>query len=1004
VSCPTDDQLSAYLAGGLALSLKRGIGRHLDQCDDCKQVVVAAMHAAPPQSASTTLAVGSAVRDPRTNSHEGPVGVGDQLGRYRLIELLGTGGMGQVFCARDLELDRDVALKVLRPGLTGSAELLTARLLRESRLMARLSHPSVVAVYDVGRHGSLVFVAMELIRGTTLTLWLRGSRTVEEVLTAFVSAGRGLVAAHDAGLVHRDFKPDNVLVSVDEQRRLRRVVVTDLGVARALTPSPLSAPPGDPTEPSAMFQPRREDSLSPGSQPARDLDGLTTPGAAVGTPAYMAPEQLEGRAVDRRADVFAFAASLWEALWGSRPFPGRSLTEIAEAMSRPPVKGTARGRVPRRVSKALHAALQIDVERRTPTLAPLLSAIEPQRGRRRSTLAAAIVATAVAASAAGVLLSRRHPLDACEQERDLISHGFAPARLGELRGALQKDGVSLEVATKVVADLTTMEVQWKTAHLHTCGRGHDAMNVALGCLQARRTEMLGALDDLREDRELRAIAMPYLQYVGDPLACERPAAGMLLARIPADPALRAQVRHLRSQIHAAELLRDQGDMNAALLSFRQITAAAEKVWPPLFAEALYAQGTTEANSGDSEQAIETLTRAAGEAEKAHHDRVAATAWSQLINSSSALDFDDDRAMEYATYADAALDRIGRPPTEEILLLYYHGAALAQASQFEAGEGKLRAALALAQARDPSMIALIVQGLGFAYDAKGDYAKAVTMYRQALSTSTDAKPTIAIYRAQLARDLAMLGDYDQALAEADGAIADATGEIDPRNDVWLPLIAAKVLVLRQAGRFEEALAALNPAKVRLEAFGSQHSSEASVIGHVESLLLADLGKLALAETKIGQACDGVGFTTDDEDIDYAGCLADQASIELRLGHLDRALTHANWSIDVVDRLQTRAADVAQVYQVRGEILRRRGNKAAALLDFDRAISMCDSDQADPRFLASARLAKARLLATTDRAAARELLLAAIAAWTPTAAMWKRELDEAKVLLSRLGTPP
>ncbi|MBZ0235369.1 MAG: serine/threonine protein kinase, partial [Deltaproteobacteria bacterium] len=209
--------------------------------------------------------------------HGQGLGVGARLGRYELTGLLGAGGMGIVLAARDPELDRQVAVKILRStaGMLDSDG--TARLRREGMAMARLTHPNVIRVYDVGIEGEHVFVAMELVRGTDLATWLRlKPRTDAEILAAFIEAGRGLAAAHDAGLVHRDFKPQNVLVGDDG-----RVLVTDFGLARDVDG-------------------RETDGPASSDSPRLASPAITETGAVVGTPAYMAPEQRRG-AVDARA-------------------------------------------------------------------------------------------------------------------------------------------------------------------------------------------------------------------------------------------------------------------------------------------------------------------------------------------------------------------------------------------------------------------------------------------------------------------------------------------------------------------------------------------------------------------------------------------------------------------------------------------------------------------------------------------------------------------------------
>jgi eukaryotic-like serine/threonine-protein kinase len=263
----------------------------------------------------------------------------DRLGRYELVARIGAGGMGVVYRAFDPELRRHVAVKRAVFDEANEARA-RARFLREAQAMAQLSHPHVVPVYDVGGAGEDVFLAMELVEGGTLTAWLRAPRTAQEILAVFVQAARGLAAAHAHGVVHRDFKPHNVLVSRDGRAR-----VTDFGLARLA---------GEP-----------------------EADG------AAGTPAYMAPEQLRGEAGDAQSDQFAFAVALYEALAGRRPFLPDLASPVAGAgvsgptrLSSPTIPELApRARVAaspaplrhvrRAVRRALLRALDADPARRT---------------------------------------------------------------------------------------------------------------------------------------------------------------------------------------------------------------------------------------------------------------------------------------------------------------------------------------------------------------------------------------------------------------------------------------------------------------------------------------------------------------------------------------------------------------------------------------------------------------------------------------------------------------
>jgi len=355
----------------------------------------------------------------------GPVPVGTHIGRYVVGPVLGIGGMGVVHEAEDRELGRKVAIKLLRPG-AASAEG-QARLRREAQAMARLSEPNVVAVHDVGEHEGRVFVAIDLIDGVNLRRWLgERKRRVHEIVAVLAGAGRGLAAAHAAGVVHRDVKPDNVLV-----RRDGRALMTDFGLARA-------ADSGEPAPPGA----------------AR-ADGVTTDSDSIlGTPAYMSPEQLAGDTIDARSDQYSFCATLYEALYGERPFGGKTLDELREAVTagrlRPPPPGT---RVPASLREVVARGLSVRPGDRYPSMEHLLAAL----GRDRTRVPRAIATLAASlALAAGVGLFA----DWIARERAMASartgFGAAGAQLDRALASRYDDFVAvadLSFVTTVMRDV-----------------------------------------------------------------------------------------------------------------------------------------------------------------------------------------------------------------------------------------------------------------------------------------------------------------------------------------------------------------------------------------------------------------------------------------------------------------------------------------------------------------------------------------------------------------------
>lgn len=381
MTCLSEDTLAEYLEGRLAPEARRGAEAHVDRCDDCYELFVELAHqrsrSGERHSARSPEIPPGAVAGVEPAP---PPGAGDRVSRYEIRKQVGAGGMGVVYEAFDPLLGRRVALKLLH-GCNGPRdEEMRARLLGEAKALARIVHPNVIAVHDVGLADGRVFLAMDFIEGQTLAEWLAGGslaaaearptpspRGWREILDVYLRAGRGLAAAHDSGLVHRDFKPANVMIAGDG-----RVFVTDFGLARA------SGAVVDDTVIGPEESGRR----------AETVDVHTRRGALVGSPGYMAPEQMSGEPVDVRADVFSFCVAFYQGLYGYRPFAGRTLRELrtnilAERVRAPP----HRTEVPLWLYVQVVRGLRARPEERPATLAALLRGIELERtvrGLRRS--------------------------------------------------------------------------------------------------------------------------------------------------------------------------------------------------------------------------------------------------------------------------------------------------------------------------------------------------------------------------------------------------------------------------------------------------------------------------------------------------------------------------------------------------------------------------------------------------------------------------------------------
>jgi serine/threonine protein kinase/predicted Zn-dependent peptidase len=341
-----------------------------------------------------------------------------QIGRFRIGARIGAGGMGVVYAAHDDELDRDVAIKLLRTNLAAefSGQAGRERLMREAQAIARLSHPNIVHVYEVGNDGDRVFMAMELIRGETLRVYCKG-RPWREIVEVFLGAGEGLAAAHAESIIHRDFKPDNVIV--DERGRAR---VVDFGLARAPAPSGNAEPDAPATEDLGPAVPTPTTGRRPLSV---DLTGA---GTVLGTPAYMAPEQLAKADPDARTDQFAFCVSLFEMLYERRPFKGSTYTEIAHAVLTGLEVDTKSGprRIPRAVRRVILRGLSRAAEARFATMSELLVALR----RASAPTQLRVVGYALAAAAAGavvVKLTSAPPTESASPPVDVAPQREAPA-------------------------------------------------------------------------------------------------------------------------------------------------------------------------------------------------------------------------------------------------------------------------------------------------------------------------------------------------------------------------------------------------------------------------------------------------------------------------------------------------------------------------------------------------------------------------------------------------
>jgi eukaryotic-like serine/threonine-protein kinase len=716
----------------------------------------------PTDAHGETIAAPDAPTESRDRSRDDHGKGPGRVGRYVIVEVIGRGGMGIVYAAYDPELDRKVAIKLIDPQREDVAA--RVRLLREAQAMARLQHPNVVAVHDVGTLGDRVFLAMEFIRGRTLGDALRErGQSWRDVLPLLSAAGRGLAAAHAVGLVNRDFKPDNVLVSDDG-----RVRVADFGLARATEGS------------------RSDDDVEQTAAP--DLGSLaqaaglrvTRTGAMLGTPAYMAPEQYARRGTDARTDQFAFCVVVYEALFGVRPFAGESVPEIASSVLAGEVRPVPRPtRVPLALTRAIMRGLASDPDARWPDMDALLDAME--RVPRRARVGWAAVALAVLLP--GVVIADRafsQPGTHCVDAEQLASSLWDDTRRTAIERAVLDTQLPYAADTwRRVQELLDAQTHgWARAHANACeshAQGElsdDLFDRKMACLGQRRSEVESLVDVLTAaDTTAIERAVTAASGLAPVSTCDD--AGLLLSRLdaPRDARTIAHVAELRERLAGARVVAEAGRLTDARAEIEEATREADALaYRPLVAEAREELGMILDRTGEYAAAVEAYEQAWWEALACGHDRIAAMAAIDLVLARGVRQSQVDEALKRSKDARAMIERV---PDDTVLAGHYHaslGNLLGKRGDHAGAVAELRIAVELEEDRlgpETPLVARQVAALGLALYRAGDYPASREQLERARDIQTRTlgreHPDVAITMNTLGGVLARQGKLDDAEA-------------------------------------------------------------------------------------------------------------------------------------------------------------------------------------------------------------------------------------------------
>jgi eukaryotic-like serine/threonine-protein kinase len=866
---------------------------------------------------------------------------GTSVGRYVVLDSIGSGGMGLVYLAIDPDLDRKIAIKLMRRRTPQGH----ARLLREGQAMARVKHPNVVSVHDLGLYEDLVFVAMDYIDGSTLTEHLAGrSHRWRDVMRVFLDAGEGLAAAHAAGVVHRDFKPDNVLVD-----KSGRVYVTDFGLARAAL------------SPSEEDEEGEERSVSPPSGPLGTP--VTRADTILGTPGYMAPEQLAGKPADERADQYAFCTSLHQAL----------------AKATPP---------PSRLRRIVQRGLSDDPAARYPSMRALLTALRATVARRRLIWIGAAALVLVAAVPAMVLASRSSRQAAPQPCRR------ADARLAGIWDAeVRARAESAFAATKVpyaagifsasAPLLDAYARDWVDMHTEACeatrvhgDQSDEALSLRMVCLDQRLRELdalsrlYAAADAKTVERAAQAAsALTPLSVCADLQALRGP----LLP--PAQPP-EAELEQLRTELARAKVLRDAGRFAEGLpVATSAVEHARALRYRALEAEALLARGHLEVAMGKAKEAEESLRQAVYAAEASRHDEVAGFAALRLAY---VIGFAQSRPAEAAPWVDLAAAIEERAGGEERLAcerLSVVGMLASRQGRYAESVDQLERALALCEkvyGTDHLFLWRRHSDLGASYIEFGQSAKAVVQYDQALAIQRKHQgadhPDVAIVLGNQAIAFARLGDDARALELLEQVVAIREQHFGHETPLLVAPLNNLASSLIDTGALVRALpVARRAVELASKTLGEKHLTTAIALVTLGSALVEVAGgddaeaELGEAERRLDQALAVAASAEGGEHAVVADACEGLARLRWRQHRPRDVLALAERALAVREKAQRAdAPELGEPLTLLGRARIALGRRAEAVEPLQRALAIREKSGARRRALDETRQALSEAL--------------------------------------------
>jgi tetratricopeptide (TPR) repeat protein len=727
---------------------------------------------------------------------------GDTVGRYVVLQKLGAGGMGEVYSAYDPELDRRVALKVIRMFGDGDAAA-RDRLIGEAQALAKLAHPNVVAVYDVGRVGADVYIAMEYVAGITVTAWLAGERGWRDVVDVFVAAGRGLEAAHAEGIVHRDVKSDNMIVGKDGRVRL-----IDFGVALAG---------------------RNDDDTSP----------------LVGTPAYMAPEQFVGDELGPHTDQFSYGVSLFEALWKVRPFAGETVLEVSDAVCAGAVADIPAGSdAPLWLRTAVLRALEVRPSDRHASMAAMLAALTPAPPARRTwPWVAAIGGTAIGAAVIAIAATGgARGGEPCTGFEDELAGVWDPARKRTIAPMLEASNRdSWRAVERVFDEYAASWVEHKVAACRATRvvgvQTAEQLGARNACLDARRRELDATVTVLGAGRDPSGHAIEIATGMHSIAHCDN----LTALRHGAAPtgARSEDVAMIQGGLAKLVALRNAAEYGEARRVAGELVERATRIgWMSATAHALVERGLVEAHEGDPSAARDTLFEALRTSTEADDPRRQADAWIGLVGVEAAGMRQPSEAMRWSRFAETALAKAGGDAEMQGQLLHNTAAALTRLERHGEALEHEQQALALLQRALGARhyrIALQRAAIGGAQRRLGKIEHAIREGRAALVLAEEVLGAGHPALATMLEGLALTYDEAERFVDAralfDRSLQLRRAELGPIHPTVATTLVHLAALDRHGGDFAASDARLQEAyDIRVAALGIAHPEVTRTLYH------------------------------------------------------------------------------------------------------------------------------------------------------------------------------